>query len=188
MRIAICGHYDEAIKDAVQHYFAYRGKACYSYNYLAPIEMYMEVINIISRNEEITGSVEGDQKLRDTLLEVFGPCLEGLCNKAIKENTGRWQELMMDHITLVWNILDDDKSRRPFYPFRVLLRSPKKSKVEESHLPEIGFNDCAVGFIFDVVVDTDEHSPEEVANLIGAKLHDKMKTAMERIDAVEEAL
>lgn len=187
LRVIICGAASQDLREELIRYYSYRGKACYSYDYLTLLRTMYDNMETLLQNEGFT--VYDDDKPRRlcALYDMFSCYLVRTTQAAVKENTGRWQDLKMDFMTLIWGVPTEEDlktlSCADIVPtFRVLLRSDGSRVATEGHPLEVGFNDCAVSDIFDIVVDTDELTPEEMANLIGDKLHDKLMTRLQNIE------
>jgi len=175
MRIAVCGESEE-IKKAIMQYYGYRGTACYFYNYISPIEDLSEACRVVLSGYELELYHCEDMVIKRAFIEAFGMDLKAIADREIDKVTMLWQELKMHHITVLWNVAPEHMHAIEC-DYKVLITYDEKCR-------PLGymFNDCAVGDIFHKVVDTSKHSPEEVATLIGAGLHDKMMTALRTPD------
>lgn len=187
MNILICGKQASgktAVTKALQDYYSYRGSACFTYDYLRPLNELQDVIYVVGKEYGLSDT-GGDTALMGCLYN-WNPylCLVAAV-KNINEATERWKELDLFYITVVDGIVERE-TLATFPGMKVYLDCPKDDRMKrlgdpskhrgEGHPLESGFNDCAVCDIFDLVVDTNKHSPEEVANLIGTEFLDKMKT------------
>lgn len=187
MNILICGKQASgktAVTKALQGYFSYRGTASFIYDYLHPLNELHDVIYVVGKQYGMPETFK-DNALMGCLYN-WNPylCLIAAV-KSINEATERWKELNMFYVAVVDGVIEP-KTLPTFPGFKVYLDCPKEDRMKrledpatsrgESHPLESGFNDCAVCDIFDLVVDTSKHSPEEVANLIGTQFLDKMKS------------
>jgi type IV secretory pathway VirB6-like protein len=191
MRLVICGDFTQEIKDAVQKYYAFRGTACYFYDYTTLLDSLDDALKTVFDFNDIKVSEVNLLHIRKALYDCCKDILPKHADKTIYEITEQWINLNMHHITVIWGVPSPQDLSLFESHYRVLLQGEDKHVghiFNKCHPLEVGFNDCAVSNIFDQVVDTIKHSPEEVATLIGAALHDKMMTVFNRVPDANESI
>lgn len=157
-----------AVCEELKSYYNFRATAYYEWDYLSPLESMVESVGIVL-GEKYT-SEDLTERIKTALLKETSSILADEALDQVRKVTDRWKELNMHFIGAVKNIpssvgLDVTPS------YRILLCS------EESHPPERALYDCAVGNNYDLVVETLDKDPKEVAALIGDSLHRKLITS-----------
>lgn len=193
MRLVICGKFTQEIKDAVQKYYAFRGTACYFYDYTNLLDSLNDAIQTVFDFNNITVDDDNLIHIRKALYDCCKDILPKHADSTIYEITEQWLKLNLHHITVIWGVPSPQDLKLFESHFKVLLQRDVEEKhvghiFKKCHPLEVGFNDCAVSNIFDYVVDTNKLSPEEVANLIGAALHDKTMTAFNKAPDANESI
>lgn len=180
MYLLLCGDSDlcEEVSKELLSYFNYRGNPCYTYNYLTPLKEISESA-AIAANHYLGKLPSFDQENeRKTLERILDSWAEGYLSEAAREHlediSRRWNELNMFNIILI-------------HGFKVhhILDFPQRYTVyvvrEESRPLAHTLFDCAECDVFDQIVDLNERSPQEAANLIGDSLHRKMNSVFDKV-------
>lgn len=179
-----------AVAEELRNFFTYRGNACYVYDYLSPLRDLWESIYIVGLQHGLERPLGVQEDVDPSLQGAIYDWSEGLyfltnaADKHVRDAISRWDELNLIYMA----ILDGPVKPAhlyPFSPYGVYLQCDTATRERrvglmswrgEGHPLEAGFNDCAVSDIFDLVVDTNEPSPKEIADLIGNKFLDKLKS------------
>lgn len=197
MNILICGKQASGksrITEKLRDYFTYRGTACYTYDYMTPITNIIESMQIVGPE-----SLQYGATLQGILYKWGVLGWKTACVDTVAEATSRWRELGLHFIAIIDGAPKEMiRAYKDGGAFAVYLNCPdevRHNRLEgfdgsargEGHPIEVGFNDCAVSDIFDLVVDTSEHSPEEVASLIGTEFQNKINDAFKKTPIDEKS-
>lgn len=189
MIVLVVGSAAEAPEYAerLRNHLSYLGNACITYNYREPAEQmhdgallalqqYSNLLKI-PRVDVFEGPKdESLLALAEAWLEKNMP-LHTVADARLKSMTGRWEELKMNYVAIVFgNMKKEDVERFP-ESFRVLLGCSSQN----SGPSQLHFKDCALSNIFDCVVDTSKVNADEAAAFINASLRDKLASALKKV-------
>lgn len=160
----------------LQTYFSYRGTVNYLYDYLTPLKEISESAAIAASHylgkiqgfNEDKAAFEIERCLRDWSKEFLTPA----AHEHLSDLSQRWRDLKAFYTLIIWNVTEEAlKEFSPSYTVRI-----KK----ESHPLVREIIDCAECVIFDKVIDLNDLSPQEAADLIGESLHHKIMSAFSK--------
>lgn len=185
-----------AVTEHLRDYFTYRGMACYVYDFLRPLREMCDALYIVGDQYGLVRPFNNpdlvDAGMQGCLYSMDSAFLGRAAVNEIMEATARWNELKMLYVAIVdgpvsssdLNLFDSYRvclnCNKEIRQNRIVARSDESVILSEDHPLEAGFNDCAVSNIFDLVVDTNEPSPKETADLIGNKFLDKLNDFIKR--------
>lgn len=160
--------YSNAVCEELKSYYNFRATAYYECDYLNLLESMVESVGIVLGEKYASEELLG--RIKATLFQETSDILAEESLDQVRKVTGRWKDLNMHFIGAVKNIppsavMDVSPS------YRVLLCN------KESHPLGRALYDCAVGNNYDLVVETLDKDPKEVAALIGDSLHRKLITS-----------
>jgi hypothetical protein len=192
MEIILCGQHGcgaPTVALELRDYFAYRGVACYIQDYLEPLHEAVEGVAMAMAHYGIDLFKGGHEKyLLGSLYQLLGSSngWDKVCQDTYNKHTISWENVTLLYAGVIFNAPSPTLLDKYPGAFKVYLEQSKENRLkntvpelfrDESHPLEVGFNDCAVSDIFDLVVDTNESSSKDVANLIGNMFLDKIKTS-----------
>lgn len=192
MHILVCGKPGSGkteITNQLRQHFTFRGHACYALDYMAPIYQVYHAVYLVAKQYDIDQPVL-DQDLISHIMRWGDSNLQGWSwSQCVKNQmskiTQRWEELKMFYVGIIKGVpYPQDLSLFPG-SFKVYLDCSQEVRKErlkainkpfagDGHPTEIGFNDCAVCDIFNLVVDTKNKTPSEVTEIITHSFHDKL--------------
>jgi len=177
--------------EALKKYFGYRGTACYCHDFWGVIKQIHDAVMIVARPLDLDNEFFIYHGRDQNLLEFFyhwSSSWGKVARKEVSKITARWEELRVHYIAIVSGAATPE-DLAPFEDaFRVQLVASEQTLKdrrapitgEADHIINCGFNDCAVSDIFDLVVDTNGKTPDDVAALIGTAFQDKIDSAFKR--------
>lgn len=178
--------------EALKKYFGYRGTACYCHDFWGVIKQIHDAVMIVARPLDLDNEFfiyhGRDQALMDYFYNWHHWIWGGVARKEVAKITARWEELRVHYIAIVVGAATPGDLASFKDAFRVQLVASEQTLKdrrapitgEADHIINCGFNDCAVSDIFDLVVDTNGKTPDDVAAYIGTAFQDKIDSAFKR--------
>lgn len=200
MYILLCGKQGSGKRETttkLRTYFGYRGQACYAYDYLQPVYQMHDAVYIVGKQYGLNRTEPTDFDLISHLVEWGNNNSSdwGGWARCAKDHvdgiTKRWDDLKMFYVAIIQGLPFAENLKMFPNSYKVLLKCDRdvrhtrvtnisRTWMRENHPIEVGFDDCAVSDIFDLVVDTESKNPDEVAKEIGNNFHDKLLSGLEK--------
>lgn len=175
--------------EEIRKYYSYRGTACVTIDFEEVLGQLHDSVILTLANYiknfapavrmPLQANVFDDPKDL-SLLKVLRDWVEskveysGFSRARADKTSERWRELNMHHILIIYGNMNEADVRKFPDSYRVYLKG------KEGHPLLSHFDDCAVGNIFDLVVDTGKIQKEAVADLVGTSLHHKLLSSITR--------
>jgi hypothetical protein len=190
----------KTLSESLKKYYGYRGTAVYVYHIQQPIIHMHDALYSVGTMYGMKKPEAGKDGSLIQALDSWGRKVDPdvwakIAQSKIKSITEKWDSLNLFYIVTIPGVSSSNEFK--YFPnsFRVYLEcreEVRKARAtswgDEHHSTETALEPyVAQPLSFDLVVDTEKSSPDEVAELIGKKLNERLNMALTKNEQPETA-